>query len=73
MIDSKGHVFGCFGVAGTETEALEKEKREQAPALRTELSTRVSIAWDREKSRGTLVVGQFRFIRFTRRYGQVEL
>jgi hypothetical protein len=31
-----------------------KKKREQAPALQTELSTRLSVAWDREKSRKTL-------------------
>jgi hypothetical protein len=57
MIDSKGYLPGCFGAAVIEMAALEKEKREQAPALQTELSTRVSIVWDREKSRKTFGSG----------------
>ncbi len=35
-----------------------KEKREQAPALQTELSTAISIAEDRGKSRKTLRSGR---------------
>ncbi len=38
--------------------AAQKKKREQAPALQTELSTRASIAWDRGKSKGTPILGE---------------
>jgi hypothetical protein len=63
------HALPCARVG------LQKKKREQAPALNTELSTSVSIAGGREKSRKTLRTGQLNksekwqtFLFYTLRY-----
>src|SRR6266581_9330990 len=58
VIDSKEHIFGC--VWNTKKRGRRpKKRRQQAPTFRMELSTTLSVAWDKGKSRETSAPGQF--------------
>jgi hypothetical protein len=50
VVDSKGCDFGCFELQGAEIAGPEKEKREQAPVIRTQFRTPLSVAGNKEKS-----------------------
>jgi hypothetical protein len=54
MIDSKGRDFGLFWARKSRDGWPQKEKREQAPALRAQLSTGVSVSQIRDLSRAIL-------------------
>src|SRR5882762_337586 len=49
----KSAILACLGLAGAEVAGLEKKSGSKLPLFRTELSTRVSVHKDREKSRRT--------------------